>query len=338
MKKTLTALVGSALLALSLSPEATAQRTSAPITQGVTSADLAATVDRLRSSNAELQTEIAQMRADKAQMTGRIETLEFLLSETNDELNRLNVDTIEIGRVIEDYDKKIAELEARLAAVESRSASGSFASLEDGEVTIDEQGRRVVRRVITPTTPTDGEAGAADTGAPTTSDLIADGTDVADDRGGFDDSAGVPAGAPQSSLGTIPASALPGEAGPLFAEAKSRLLRFDYAGAELAFTAFLAEFGSDPQAGEAQYWLGEVLYQQGQYAESGAAFTQMLRTYPDDIRAPEALVKLARSLRLIGETDKACTALATLPRRYPDASDVTKNFANVERVRSACPE
>ena len=141
---------------------------------------------------------------------------------------------------------------------------------------------------------------------------------------------------PQGSLGTLSASALPGEAAPLFGEAKSRLLQFDYAGAEEAFRAFLARFGDDPQAGEAQYWLAEVLYQQEAYAESGAAYTDMIRSYPDDPRAPEALAKLARSMRLVGDTEQACNALNLLPQRYPNASGVTRNLAAGERVRSGC--
>jgi tol-pal system protein YbgF len=129
---------------------------------------------------------------------------------------------------------------------------------------------------------------------------------------------------------------LPGESGPLFADAKARLLRFDYAGAERSFKAFLTSFGDDPQAGEAQYWLGEVLYQQKSYAESGQAYQTMIQQFPTDVRAPDALVKLGRSLRLVGESEKACAVLGTLPTRYPDASPVTRNLANVERSRSDC--
>ena len=141
---------------------------------------------------------------------------------------------------------------------------------------------------------------------------------------------------PEGSLGTIPASALPGEAGPLFALAKSKLIQFDYAGAEEAFRAFLERFGDDPQAGEAHYWLGESLYQQKAYADSGAAYTTMIRSYPDNPRAPDALVKLARAMRLIGDKEKACLALGTLPSRYPNASGVTRDLAAVERTKSGC--
>lgn len=134
----------------------------------------------------------------------------------------------------------------------------------------------------------------------------------------------------------ILASDLPGEAGPLFADGKARLLNFDFKGAERSFRTFLEQYGNDQQAGEAQYWLGEVLFQQQSYAESGAAFSDMIRNFPEDMRAPDGLVKLGRSLRFVGDNERACAVLGTLSTRYPDASPVTRNLADVERSRSGC--
>jgi len=306
MSRTLLALLAGTAIMFA-APPVEAQRQGAPISQGITSADLADTVDLLRRSNAEARTRIAELEADKAELTGRIETLEFLLSESSDELNRLQVDIQEVGKRFGEYDEKIAELERDLqTALEGGPSEFTSVRRSDGS-TGSTSTDTMTGRIITPSTEEDSTT--------TTTRILTP---------------------PEGSLGTIRASQLPGEAGPLFTEAKSRLLRFDYAGAQAAFQAFLDQFGEDEQAGEARYWLGEVLYQQGEYEESGAAFTQMLRNHPDDARAPEALVKLARSLRLVGETEKACVALNTLPKRYPDASAVTQNFANVERLRSNC--
>lgn len=320
MSRTLLALLAGTAIMLAPSP-VEAQRQGAPISQGVTSGDLANTVDLLRRSNAEAQTRIAELEAENAQMTGRIETLEFLLSENSDELNRLQVDIQEVGKRFAEYDDKIAELERDLqTALEGGPSQYTSVRRSDGSTGTTRTGTEPPR-IITPstdegsTTTREPDEGASTTTSTTTSRVLTP---------------------PEGSLGTIRASQLPGEAGPLFTEAKSRLLRFDYAGAQTAFQAFLDQFGEDEQAGEARYWLGEVLYQQGEYEQSGAAFTQMLRNHPDDARAPEALVKLARSLRLVGENEKACVALNTLPKRYPDASAVTQNFANVERLRSNC--
>lgn len=316
-----------------------AQR-QANIVQGVTSGELAATVDELRASNAEMRARMTGIESDKARLNGKLETLEFLLSESRDEINRMQSDDAELERLItrleariSEQEKTITDLNRKLEAMQPEPAflstsdqgAGSLSpdEIADAEIAeaLDAAGlepeetssagpTRIVRRTETAVVET---AGAAAT------QLGPNGEPL-----------------PQGSLGTLPASALPGEAGPLFAEAKSRLLQFDYPGAEMAFRSFLTQFSDDPQAGEAQYWLAEVLYQQEAYPESGAAYTDMIRSYPDDPRAPEALAKLARSMRLVGDTEQACNALNLLPQRYPNASGVTKNLAAGERVRSGC--
>lgn len=324
-------------------PNADAQRRQADIVQGVTSGELAATVNEVRASNAELRARMTGIESDKARLNGKVETLEFLLSESRDEINRMQSDDAELERLItrlegrlSDQEKTIAELNTQIAALRPEpaflsSSAGSEAPIQP-DVSVSETIDTTAAQLDAAS---DGNASVASSG-PTRivrrspeSDLAAQGgqpTQLGPD--------GEPM--PQGSLGTLPASALPGDAGPLFAEAKSRLLQFDYPGAEMAFRSFLSQFSDDPQAGEAQYWLAEVLYQQKAYPESGAAYTDMIRSYPDDPRAPEALAKLARSMRLVGDTDQACNALNLLPQRYPDASGVTKNLAAGERVRSGC--
>ncbi|MCF6328676.1 MAG: tol-pal system protein YbgF [Henriciella sp.] len=303
---------------------AEAQRRGAKITQGVTSSDFAATTDTLRAANAELGARLTGLEADRAELSGQVETLEFLLSQSRDQINDMQADDAEIGRLIGQLetrlsaqDSLIGSLEARLNSLEESSREMAFSR---GEIEPGSEPASDLSNTVTTTS-----APNVTPGGPRS--IV---------RRTVTTSSAQPEPAPQGSLGTISASALPGEAGPLFAAAKSRLLQFDYAGAEAAFRSFLSQFGDDPQAGEAQYWLGEVLYQQEAYAESGQAYTQMIRQYPDDPRAPEALAKLARSMRLVGDTDKACNALDILPQRYPDASGVTKNLAAGERVRSSC--
>ncbi len=324
-----------ALFVLGSAPVADAQR-RAEVVQGVTSGELALTVEELRVSNAELRARMTGIESDKAQLNGKVETLEFLLSQSRDEINRMQTDDAELERLISrlerrmtDQEKTIADLNRKLEALQpepaflsssatapiiedSRDEFESAGELSEDTVSIASSGpTRIVRR-------SESDAGPAQT----VDDLTQTGPDGQ--------------ALPQGSLGTLSASSLPGDAGPLFGEAKSRLLQFDYAGAEVAFRSFLGRFGDDPQAGEAQYWLAEVLYQQEAYAESGAAYTDMIRTYPDDPRAPEALAKLARSMRLVGDTEQACNALNLLPQRYPNASGVTRNLAAGERVRSGC--
>ncbi len=322
-------LIASSCLLVGAAWPAVAQ--SAPIREGVTSAEIAERTQALQRENADLRLKISDLRRDNSQLTGKVQTLEFLLSQTRDEINRMQGDDKEIGRQLSQIQTRLDTMQQAVSALEDRAAGESERMVTvrsaDGSVT-----RRLVRTAQPDTT--DMAPGDASQAAP--QDGSADASPAGEVAG---DGATSPDDSPPrqtGSLGTISAEDLPGEAGDLFSEAKSRLLQFDYPGAEVAFRAFLEAFGDDPQAGEAQYWLGEVLYQQDQYEASGAAYTQMIQSYPDDPRAPDALVKLARSMRLVGDTNRACAALNLLPRKYPEASSVTLNLAAVENNRSSC--
>lgn len=254
---------------------------------GLSVEELQTRSEQLQVQNADIALQMRELEAENAQLNGRIETLQFQLGQSRDEVTRMQSDDQEIGRILGELETKIDDLEARLAR---REQAFSLAAPQPA-----------------------GSDGSAPGGQ-----VVVTGSQVS------------------GLTATSVPSDLPSEAEPLFQDGKARLLRFDYEGAERSFRAYLQQYSSLPQAGEAQYWLGEVLYQQKSYSESGSAYSDMIRNYPEDSRAPDALVKLGRSLRLVGDQTRACAILATLPTRYPDASPVTRNLADVERSRSAC--
>ncbi|WP_300377746.1 tol-pal system protein YbgF [Henriciella sp.] len=287
--------------------------------RGTTSGGLSSEVASIRQQNADLRLEVSRLQNEVNGLNGKIETLEFLLSQSRDEAARLQEDDARIGSAIESLDTENERLDERVKELEA-----DLESLADMV-----QSRDVAVRTGEASDAGQAEDEAADEEAEQDAERSSQRTASSSAGEGRDPDY-------QGSLGTLQASNLPGEAGPLFADAKTKLLNFDFEGAENAFRAFLEQFGDDPQAGEAQYWLAEALFQQEAYAESGQAYTKMIRTYPDHSRAPDALVKLARSMRLVGDMEKACNALSILPEQYPDASGVTKNLANLERTRADC--
>ena len=153
------------------------------------------------------------------------------------------------------------------------------------------------------------------------------------------------AGQPQSlgqtpggsqTLGTLPASSLPGDAAGLYDTGKSMLMAGDFANAEIAFQKFLAEHGDNELAGEAQYWLGEAYYVRGAYQEAGRAFAEGLSKYPSSPRGPDTLLKLGMSLSALNEVDAACQTYNELDRRYPDASQAIVQRVKVEKSKAGC--
>ena len=315
MKAVLTSVAVAGLLAVpSTAQIVTTPVRSAPITKGVTTGDLSVQVDQARQAAADLLVQVNRLEDQLNTVNGRVEALEFQLGRAQDANSDLLTDNETLARDAQAMRLKLDQQSRAIAAMQM------MLGIEPE-----------------PEPVTDPYAGAASGPSGQSASMSA----PSSNGRGVDSSGPVqlaPNGSslPEGSLGTIPASALPGEAGPLFAEAKSRLIRLDYAGAEEAFRAFIDKFGKDPQAGEAYFWLGEALHQQQAYADSGAAYTTMIRSYPDDVRAPDALVRLARAMRFLDETDKACTALDTLPKRYPNASKVVRDLAAVERTRSGC--
>ncbi|MFN7054891.1 tol-pal system protein YbgF [Hyphomonas sp.] len=290
----------------------------APITKGVTTGDLSQQVDQTRQQTADLMLQLNQNASDIRTLNGRIEALSFELNQTRS----ANADLVKDNEALA---SELAQLEAQLAMqARAITAIQMVLGIEPEEMPVaaapSSGGAQVNGRAMAGT----GAANGAGTGqGPAV--LVPGGA--------------LPAGSVgrEGSLGTLPASQLPGEAGPLFALARQRLLQLDYTGAEEAFRSFIDKFGNDRQAGEAHFWLGEALHQQGAHAESGAAYTTMIRSFPDDERAPDALARLARAMRLIGDTQRACQALDQLPRRYPNASRTVRDMAAVERTRSGCP-
>ncbi len=268
-------------------------------------------VDRLLDSNSQLQLQNADlalqlrdMEALNAELTGRIETLQFQQGQSRQEAMEHIEEHADIGRALNDLGAKIDALEA--------------------------QNLRTVQMLalLTGTLPDDIPA-LPDTGPDTGT-----GPDNASGQSPLPDDGAAP---PDATEPAQDRSAVPVEdADALFADAKSRLLQFDYKGAEERFTLFLEQNEGHPQAGEAQYWLAEMYYQQGEYARSGDAYRTVILNYPDDLRAGDALVKLGRSLRLLDDTERACAILATLDNRYPEASPVTRQLADIERSRADC--
>jgi tol-pal system protein YbgF len=310
-------LTGLAALGLLATP-ALAQTVGAPIVKGVTTGDLSRQVDQTRQQTADLMLEINRNADRINQLNGRIETLEYELSRTRDGAQQQLLDNEALAR-------ENAELRQQLQAqARAITALQMVVGVEATEMLDTGSGPA-------PAGPLPGASSQLPVSpSPSAQPGSSGGPSVLTPAGNSQGAL------PEGSLGTISASQLPGEAGPLFAVARQRLLALDYAGAQEAFQEFVTKFGNDPQAGEAYFWLGETLHQQNAYAESGQAYTTMIRSFPDDARAPDALARLARAMRLIGDTEKACQALDTLPKRYPSASKVVRDLAAVERTRSGC--
>jgi tol-pal system protein YbgF len=140
-----------------------------------------------------------------------------------------------------------------------------------------------------------------------------------------------------------PTSAAPGMTAPPSNTPKDEydlaygyVLRKDYALAEQTFRDFVKKYPNDRMTSEAQYWLGESLFQRQRFRDAAEAFLNVSTKYESSAKAPDALLRLGQSLAALGEREAACASLAEVPRKFPRASASVKQGVEREQKRARC--
>jgi tol-pal system protein YbgF len=140
--------------------------------------------------------------------------------------------------------------------------------------------------------------------------------------------------APPSAYGvTAPPSGAPRDAYDL---GYGYLLHKDYALAEDTFRDFLKRYPSDRLAADAQYWLGESMFQRQNYRDAADAFLALSKKYENSAKAPDSLLRLGQSLAALNEKELACATFGEVTRKYPRASLTVKQVVEREQKRVRC--
>ena len=150
---------------------------------------------------------------------------------------------------------------------------------------------------------------------------------------GFAPPGGLPPATGGAQVATLPPSDSPKDYYDL---AYGYVLRKDYALAEDGFRTFLRKYPSDRMAPEAQYWLGESLFQRQRYRDAAEAFLNVSTKYESTAKAPDALLRLGQSLAVLGEKEAACASLGEVLRKYPRAALGVKQGVDREQKRVGC--
>lgn len=140
-------------------------------------------------------------------------------------------------------------------------------------------------------------------------------------------------GAPNTQLATLPPSAKPQDEYDL---AYGYVLHKDYALAEQAFRSFLRKYPDERLVPDAQYWLGESLFQRQRYRDAAESFLAVSTKFEKSGKAPDALLRLGQSLAAMNQKEAACATLAEVGRKYPKASAGVKRGAAQEIKRARC--
>jgi tol-pal system protein YbgF len=112
--------------------------------------------------------------------------------------------------------------------------------------------------------------------------------------------------------------------------------RKEYPAAEEGFRDFLRKYPSDRMVADAQYWLGESLYQRQRFRDAAESFLVVTTKYESSAKAPDALLRLGQSLAALGEKETACAAWGEIGRKYTRASASVKGSVAAEQKRVRC--
>lgn len=147
------------------------------------------------------------------------------------------------------------------------------------------------------------------------------------------------------TLGTIPATALPGTEGEAYSYARELLANGRYAEAEAAFGQFLQTYPNALTTNDARFLFAFTQLARNNYRDAAQNFIQYLRAAPQGPRAPEAQARLGMAfagLAQDGQNDaaelrQACSAFSSLPRQYPNAPRHVRDLAQREARAANCP-
>jgi tol-pal system protein YbgF len=149
-------------------------------------------------------------------------------------------------------------------------------------------------------------------------------------RPGAPQARGTPPGA---QTATLPPAQTPRDEYDL---AYGHVLRKDYALAEEGLRGFLKKYPSDRLAGDAQFWLGESMFQRQKFRDAADAFVVMAKKYERHSKAPDALLRLGQSLASLKEKELACATFREVSNKYPRASNSVKQTVEREEKRVRC--
>ncbi len=141
------------------------------------------------------------------------------------------------------------------------------------------------------------------------------------------------ASATGTQLATLPPTASPQDE---YDMAYGYVLHKDYALAEQAFRDFIRKYPNEHLLPDAQYWLGESLFQRQRYRDAAESFLAVSTKFEGAGKAPDSLLRLGQSLAALNQKEAACATLAEVSRKFPRASANVKRGVTQEQKREHC--
>jgi tol-pal system protein YbgF len=143
--------------------------------------------------------------------------------------------------------------------------------------------------------------------------------------------------APPPGPGASPAAVLPPmPAEVLYASAMRERASGKTDEALRQFTDYLKYFPTTDLAPNAQFYIGDIHYQQGDYDSAAADFDAVLEKWSDNNKTPDAMYMKGLTLMKLGQRTKGAQELRELIKRYPSTAIASKACNQIKNVGLTC--
>ncbi|MEF2547232.1 tol-pal system protein YbgF [Aurantimonas sp. E1-2-R+4] len=250
------------------------------------------------------------------------------LNHLEDEIRRLNGRVEELSfqllQAQEDMRKQQEDNEFRFQEIEKGSGSGSTGERRgDAAPAADTDPVRMAAR---------GDSAKDTSGDDGIGRILEGGLDTGSSSAPTRDASNATTTGSSSTVAAV----TPEGAGDLYALAYNYLLAGDYQLAEQSFRQYAQTYPNAKDTPDAEYWLGESLFQQQKYADAAETFLDAQKNYPKNSKAPDMMLKLGMSLAKLDNRETACVTFKEVARRYPTMSASVKSKLASEAKAANC--
>ncbi|HEY0797119.1 MAG TPA: tetratricopeptide repeat protein [Acidisarcina sp.] len=98
------------------------------------------------------------------------------------------------------------------------------------------------------------------------------------------------------------------------------------------FSDVLKYYPQDDLSGNAQFYLAEIAYRQGQYPDAIKGYDVVLEQYPGNPKAPAAQLRKGEALMATGQKDAGIRELRSLIQRYPQTPEAQQARSRLNAI------
>ena len=277
-----------------------------------------------------LNAALEELRVQQRTLRGELEELQYLQERAGAGLN-----------------SRLASLDQRLRSLETRpgmSGTTQGFDVETDDLMLPQSGAGTEPQpvVVPPPSLARQEAAvpAADPAPPERVEAAA--VQPADDEQvAVPDPPSAPEPEPRDVAAVVPAEPAPvpepprndPQAARLFQRARDDYQQGNYEVAIILFKQYLRQHSRSPQAGDAQYWIGESLYAQKEFNAAIVAFDEVIQEYPRSAMVASSTLKVGLSFANLGDQPNARFFLQQVQENFPNSTEAQLATEKLKQLR-----